>query len=139
MRSLRLVGFSLVLVCAFQLSSCGLVHLGNGNSNSSAPSGSLIASGAFTSLNGQTVSGGASIYNDNGTYYLYINGLVAPSANGLVFIVTVSGSPLPQIALSSTTGSTTYALSVGVSNPVFQTVRLNSTTNNQDYGEAYLN
>ena len=130
--------FTLISAAIF-LPNCGVIHLNGSGSNDSPPAGSLVASGSFFSENGQDVSGGAAIYNNNGSYALFIDGLVAPNTSGLVFIVTVSGTTLSQIGLSSTSGSQTYSLSVGVSNPTFQTVVLHSTTNNEDYGEATLN
>lgn len=132
-------GAQVATLALLMTQGCGLVHLGSSGGNASIPPGISVASGIFLPLNGQTVSGGASIYNDSGSYYLYINGLSAPNQNGLVFVVTASGVPLPQISLQSSSGSQSYAISVSVSNPVFQYVTIHSTNNNEDYGEAIFN
>lgn len=135
---------SLALVLSLLSSSCGSLSSGAVSANENAPTGSILASGSFTSLNGKTVSGIAKVILDTGNvYWVRLEGLSAPSESGLQVWLTKTSSTTGQSektnvgTLRSVTGSTNYQTTI-TSAIAFTAVTIRSPAANLDYGTALL-
>lgn len=97
---------------AFVLARCG-IPLGSGPPNDQAPSGTIVAQGAFTSLNGQAVSGTAIIYRVNGAEFIArLQGIAMPSGGGYQVRVINGSATVLSTALRATEGSQNYSFTV---------------------------
>ena len=120
------------------LSSCGGITLGGGTgTNAAIPNGTVISQGNFTSLNGQTVTGAAILYNmGSSSYIVRLSGLSAPTENGLKVQVYANGTNVFSTPLQSTTGNQNYSFTSTSSS--FSQVYIYSTLNAEIYGQALL-
>jgi hypothetical protein len=106
--------------------------------NEPEPSGDIVAQGSFTSLNGRSVTGTATVYRQaTGAYVLRLGGVSTPEEIGLSIILTYNGSLSSTTPLRSYTGSQNYSLSLP-SATEFNRVTIRSTSANLDYGQALL-
>lgn len=121
------------------LAGCGPIKLGSISPNDPAPSGTIMAQGSFTSLNGQTVTGTAIVYFEGGSSYIVrLSGISAPSENGLQVVVVANGATQATFSLRASSGSQNYMLSLSAYSITWNQVNIHSTVNNMDYGEALL-
>jgi hypothetical protein len=133
---------SAVLALTFPgvLVGCGQIKLGGGSGpNDPLPSGTIAFQGNFQGLNGQSVSGSVAVYiqSDN-TFVVRLNGLTAPSENGLQLTGIVNGTQQFTTPLRSDTGSQNYTTGMTNSGQVWDAVSIHSPTANKDYGTANL-
>jgi hypothetical protein len=102
-----------VLLATAGLTACGTGAGGGATSlNEPAPSGFLLAQGPFFGQNGQTVSGTAAIYaGTGGAFILRLEGISAPSENGLLVRVVGNGTQVFSSTLRASSGSMNYTMS----------------------------
>jgi hypothetical protein len=114
--------------------ACGDVHLGNA-ANDLAPSGTLLASGAFS---GTQISGSALVYSQSsGSYILRLVSFSAPGLTNLQAVVTGNGSTVATITLITTSGTKNYSFNAA-SGLTFNAVTIRSATTSTDYDVATL-
>jgi hypothetical protein len=96
-------------------------------------------SGSFSGLNGKTVSGSASVYDQGGgTYVFRLDGVSFPDETGMQIVLVVSGTTQSPITLRAVSGSQNYTVTP-TGGTVFQQARIHSTFYNLDYALATLN
>lgn len=122
---------------AMLLTACGIIPVGGGALNATAPSGTAIYQGTFTGNNSNSVSGTATVYEQSASgYALYLNGLSAPSQSSLVVILSgCNGTPV-DAGLQGTSGSQVYNFTASCN--TFSSVTIQSTSLNQSIGQALL-
>lgn len=124
--------------CAM-LAGCGPIKAGSSSPNDPAPNATIIAQGTFTSLNGQTVTGAAIVYETGGSSYIVrLSGISAPAENGLQVVVVANGTTQATFALRAPTGSQNYSMSMSAYSVYWNQVNIHSSVNDEDYGEALL-
>jgi hypothetical protein len=112
--------------------SCGIISTGSGPLNQVAPSGTIVAQGAFTPNLG-SVSGNVAIYQTGtGTYSVFLNSFTGPTTTaGLLLIVTGSQGQVLSTALQASSGNQTYPFSAAAGTTFVQvSIYQTSITNN---------
>lgn len=129
----------LLSLILFFLCSCGLVDLGaSSNPNDATPSGTAIAFGSFTGLNGKTVSGGVTVYDQQGgAYVVRLEGVVFPSDTTLQMIPTVDGSALGSYLVRASSGTMNISVTASVG-AQWNKITIHSASKNMDYAQAML-
>ena len=146
----KTLGFALLAPAL--LGACGNITLGGGTQNDPTPTGTIVAQGPFTGLNGRTVTGNVSVYQQVGTsgactFVVQLQSLNAPNDAGVTLevIPVVNGAPnlVPsEYALRSPTGNENYSFTasqcsvncaqVAIANPAA------TPASSQDYAIANL-
>lgn len=134
------VGFTFLVFCTV---SCGAIGLGSSSTvtaNDSKPSGTTVSQGVFTSLNGKTVTGTASIILDatSTSVIVRLEGLVAPSETGLIVVLDTANETLYSSNLRSVSGSQNYYTGLMQGSSTYSAVRIVQSRTMMDYGKANL-
>lgn len=120
--------------------TCGCAATGDlGSLNDPVPTGTIVAQGTFTGLNGKSASGMAVIYSvASGSYILRLSGVNLPDESGLQLIIVANSTNLSSIMLRGSSGNQNYTFSYSGTSPTFNQVRLYSMTAFTDYATALL-
>ena len=139
LNGLRVPGVSLLtLVCI----SCGQIGLGGGgNLNENTPTGTVIRSGTFETLEATSpVSGLVQIIISAGTgsNIVHLESFSAPDENDLELRAVVNGTDVRIATLRSNTGNMNYTSTFVGSTPSWTLVSIRSPSQDQVYGTAVL-
>ena len=98
------------VLCAASFSGCGILPFGGASSNDPVPSGSLVAQGTFSSLNGNTVSGTAGIYQTTDSEFtVRLSSISVSDGASLQVTVQSDGATVYSSGLRSTSGTQNYS------------------------------
>src|SRR4051812_21631061 len=113
MKLLNFLNFRALLVgcVVFSLTACG-IPVGSGIPRDNTPVGVRIAAGPLSGGAGQSASGTAEIYNNNGSFTARLNSIVVASEAGLQVRVytTQANPPVMTATLRSSQGSQNYTI-----------------------------
>jgi hypothetical protein len=116
--------------------ACG-IPIGAGVPNDNKPTGTIAATGTLTGSSGKTASGNATVYNNNSSYILRLDGLSLPVEVGLQVVVTLeSGAIAMRASLRASTGNQNYT--IGSVTGTFAKVEIYSTSARTNYAAASL-
>lgn len=126
-----------LLLAAVLAAGCG-IRGGSTTLNDPVPSGTIVHTGMWVSMGGQTVTGTVSVYtSSSGTYTFRLEGISAPTEGGLQLIaVSQANGSFFLGTLRGASGNQNYTIEPGVN--VWTQIVLHSPTYNVDYGRANL-
>jgi len=127
---------------ALAAASCGQIGLGGGTgTNEAAPTGTVLRSGTFETLQADApvtglvqiiVSGGT------GTHVVHLESFSAPDETGLELRAVVNGTDVLISSLRSNEGNMNYSSSFSGATPVWTLVTIRSPTADTTYASAVL-
>lgn len=122
--------------------ACGQIGLGGGGTlNENAPTGTVIRSGTFETLeSGSPVSGLVQIIISAGTgsNIVHLESFSAPDENDLELRAVVNGTDVRIATLRSNSGNMNYTSTYVGSTPAWTLVSIRSPSQDQVYGTAVL-
>lgn len=129
-----------IVVCLSAGAGCGGIALGPATApRDPVPVGTVVANGEFVGLNGQTVSGVASVYKltETGAFIVRLEGITTPSEAALYVRAETNDGRVLNTYLRATTGTQNY-VTTAAGNPTWVSVSIYSTITALDYGKATL-
>lgn len=133
MKLAGVIGFAAGLV------SCGLVGIGSGSgSDESAPQGTILRTGTFSSFGGHAVEGLVEVIvtSGGGINVLRLESFSSPSVAGLQLRATVNGTDTFIGNLKSYSGNSNYYSSLSGSSNSWTSVSIYSTSEDEVYATA---
>ncbi len=135
-------GWLAVSLLTFSSLSCGQIGLGGGDGvNEAAPSGTVMRSGTFETLEADSPVSGlvqVIISAGTGTNVVHLESFTAPDENDLELRAVVNGSDVRIATLRSNSGNMNYSSRYVGATPSWTLISIRSPSKDKVYGSAVL-